>query len=451
MKPTQTFIYLNKVEFFSGQSQVAERNNDYQEAVRKISFANGRTALVHDYVFWCGDFNYRINMERQEVIETVSKREYSRLMEHDQLKVEMDAGNVFQGFREGNIGFAPTYKYDLFSDDWDSSEKCRVPAYTDRILFTRRKPRADTCPPDWSEGDIVSYTRAELKQSDHRPVLAVFDVELRHVNTESRDNVIRDHLLGNVSWDGVVMMTPDRDLVITSDTVTSVVSAVTTLLGDNDSVQPAGHTVSGQLRLQLQSVSMVSAIMGRSVMVDNVRWTVSSPGSCAQSYDQETQMFSATPTLSKRPSSRPQAPPARPSAPPSVRPSRPAPGVPPSAGPKQTKMATLSLTTQVSKEDSDEEDGDPMVRPTLALAPIDNWSPTPAVTLAPLTWPDQDQDTPPSFAPPSPNTSACDDAPPPSFAPPVLHSEPPSCPPPRLPPPCPPRVPPRKPSTLPNI
>ena len=34
----------------------------------------GRTVLSHDYVFWCGDFNYRINMERDEVIDMVNKK-----------------------------------------------------------------------------------------------------------------------------------------------------------------------------------------------------------------------------------------------------------------------------------------------------------------------------------------------------------------------------------------
>ena len=29
--------------------------------------------LSHDYVFWCGDFNYRINMKREEVKQAVSK------------------------------------------------------------------------------------------------------------------------------------------------------------------------------------------------------------------------------------------------------------------------------------------------------------------------------------------------------------------------------------------
>ena len=37
-------------------------------------FDQGRTVLSHDYVFWCGDFNYRINLEREEVIEAVGKK-----------------------------------------------------------------------------------------------------------------------------------------------------------------------------------------------------------------------------------------------------------------------------------------------------------------------------------------------------------------------------------------
>lgn len=46
---------------------------------------------------------------------------------------------VFKGFIEGKLDFAPTYKYDLFSEDYDTSEKCRTPAWTDRILWKRRK------------------------------------------------------------------------------------------------------------------------------------------------------------------------------------------------------------------------------------------------------------------------------------------------------------------------
>ena len=91
-------------------------------------------------------------------------------------------------------------RYDLFSDDYDTSEKARVPAWTDRVLWKRRKPQGAalycTVPnctvlfctalspwpgiplESWTEPRLVFYGRAELKQSDHRPVIAVVDVQV---------------------------------------------------------------------------------------------------------------------------------------------------------------------------------------------------------------------------------------------------------------------------------
>jgi hypothetical protein len=56
----------------------------------------------------------------------------------DQARREMIDGNVFHGFREGALHFSPTYKFDKGSHAlyaYDSSEKKRVPAWTDRIFF----------------------------------------------------------------------------------------------------------------------------------------------------------------------------------------------------------------------------------------------------------------------------------------------------------------------------
>ena len=49
---------------------------------------------------------------------------------------------------------------------------------------------AGPLPAGWSEGQLVWYGRAELKQSDHRPVLAVVDVQARVVDTVKREQVM---------------------------------------------------------------------------------------------------------------------------------------------------------------------------------------------------------------------------------------------------------------------
>lgn len=191
--------------FAAGQSAITDRNNDFNEAVKKIMFPMGRTLLGHDYVFWCGDFNYRINMGREDVVAAVKNQDWQLLLSADQLKIEHLEGNVFEGFQEGDIGFPPTYKYDLFSDDYDTSEKCRVPAWTDRVLWRRRQLHK-TPPPEWSAGKVFWYGRAELKQSDHRPVLAIIDVEVLQVNKEKREVVFQEALKQLGPPDGSVLL-----------------------------------------------------------------------------------------------------------------------------------------------------------------------------------------------------------------------------------------------------
>ena len=47
-------------------------------------------------------------------------------------------------------------------------------------------------PPDWNPGRLVHYGRAELKQSDHRPVIAIIDIEIFHVDDARRSQVFME-------------------------------------------------------------------------------------------------------------------------------------------------------------------------------------------------------------------------------------------------------------------
>ena len=59
------------------------------------------------------------NIEAKNFIDTSGlyiyiSQEFSMLQAADQLQAERAAGNVFQGFHEGEIQFPPTYKYGSF-------------------------------------------------------------------------------------------------------------------------------------------------------------------------------------------------------------------------------------------------------------------------------------------------------------------------------------------------
>lgn len=125
-----------------------------------------------------GDLNYRIDtMGRDVVVKAIGAANYAKLLERDQLLVSKRRNPNFRllAFRESLIAFAPTYKYDVGTDRYDSTEKRRVPAWCDRILYR-------------GSGKIkqLDYRRHELRASDHRPVTGVFKMRVKQVSADQR-------------------------------------------------------------------------------------------------------------------------------------------------------------------------------------------------------------------------------------------------------------------------
>ncbi|GAA0174949.1 phosphatase [Lithospermum erythrorhizon] len=163
----------------SGQKEGAEerRNSDVFEILRRTHFSSALgtvqplTIPSHDQVFWFGDLNYRINMADEEVRKLVANENWDELLNYDQLCKELRRGHVFDGWKEGIINFAPTYKYEYDSDKYvgenaKEGEKKRSPAWCDRILWLGKGIRQ------------LSYNRAGITLSDHRPVSSMFVVEV---------------------------------------------------------------------------------------------------------------------------------------------------------------------------------------------------------------------------------------------------------------------------------
>ncbi|XP_064093024.1 inositol polyphosphate 5-phosphatase E-like isoform X2 [Macrobrachium nipponense] len=127
----------------------------------------------YDCVFWLGDLNFRLAVDRDYVLGKLKKPgndTYQHLLQWDQLSQARNRGEAFSEFEEGPITFAPTFKYDPGTDHYDTSSKQRVPSYTDRILFKSSRGSVKCC----------SYDACPLfRTSDHKPVSGMFQCQIR--------------------------------------------------------------------------------------------------------------------------------------------------------------------------------------------------------------------------------------------------------------------------------
>ncbi|KAL2603068.1 hypothetical protein R1flu_003927 [Riccia fluitans] len=120
-----------------------------------------------DMVVWLGDLNYRVEMNRNSVSFLINHKLEEVLWSKDQLSRALKKGQAFNGFIEGPLSFKPTYKFDVGTDNYDSSHKERVPSWTDRILY-KVGSSSDL------RVDMRGYNSINsIKTSDHRPVKAL--------------------------------------------------------------------------------------------------------------------------------------------------------------------------------------------------------------------------------------------------------------------------------------
>lgn len=177
----------------AGQTSTTQRNNDIASILegshlplgRKTDYTSyicggdGTMVMDHDVCILNGDLNYRIDtMSRDTVVNAIRNQNLPKLLERDQLILSRRKFPAFRlrDFTEKTIRFQPTYKYDVGTDEYDTSEKRRSPAWCDRILYRSL--------------DSVKqrdYKRHEIRVSDHRPVTASFELRVKVVDPERRN------------------------------------------------------------------------------------------------------------------------------------------------------------------------------------------------------------------------------------------------------------------------
>ncbi|KAL1841353.1 hypothetical protein VTJ49DRAFT_7133 [Mycothermus thermophilus] len=191
----------------AGQSQATARHNDIaaileatllpplrDPTTRIDSFVgggDGSMILDHELCLLNGDLNYRIDtMSRDTVVAAVKAGNLAKLLDRDQLLVAKRRNPAFRlrAFEERPIEFAPTYKYDVGTDNYDTSEKRRSPAWCDRLLYR--------CGAGRGRIEQLDYRRHEVRVSDHRPVSGRFKFQVKRVDPKRRAKAWMECLQG---------------------------------------------------------------------------------------------------------------------------------------------------------------------------------------------------------------------------------------------------------------
>ena len=82
-----------------------------------------------------------------------------------------DPNEFLNRFQEKKLNFMPTYKFIKKSHLNEYDEK-RPPAWCDRILYEEKVP---------STINQLCYQDVDINLSDHKPVLAVFEVKVKKI------------------------------------------------------------------------------------------------------------------------------------------------------------------------------------------------------------------------------------------------------------------------------
>jgi len=189
LRIAKTSLLFVNCHLASGQKQEKRRNEDFEAIFKGLELPKSRVAQEKkakqksnvverfDAIFWSGDFNYRVNQTKDTTIQFLKEQKFNILLEQDQFIIERPNNRVLNNFKEGEIKFLPTYKYQPGSQSFDN-KKNRTPSWTDRIIYYNNAEKATL-----SQMNYESFQSITL--SDHRPVFSQFTLTLEGASEEA--------------------------------------------------------------------------------------------------------------------------------------------------------------------------------------------------------------------------------------------------------------------------
>jgi len=159
----------------AGPNRAAGRNSHFREISNAIRVGKKHMEPIMQFscFFWLGDLNYRINDNFDYIVNKFNEegeKAVPELLKIEEMYDIKKNNEAFANFEEMPISFIPTYRLLRSTPVW-SRKKDQCPSWCDRILWAQQP----TC-----KLNPISYdSMPEVYGSDHRPVLAEFDVEVQ--------------------------------------------------------------------------------------------------------------------------------------------------------------------------------------------------------------------------------------------------------------------------------
>ncbi|CAE7097786.1 unnamed protein product, partial [Rhizoctonia solani] len=166
-----------------------------------------------DYTFIFGDLNFRLNVSRLHADWLISRQEYHRAQEFDELRSNMRSGKIFPGFDEPEISFPPTFKYDVpksrhhtrkYKEGREKSGKVVVGGVRVSIRRSRKRRKSKgkiKGPTQEGDGSLVGDKSGDEKVSGQHKLQPVNEreTEVSSIGEEDDSDADRDQEADSVS------------------------------------------------------------------------------------------------------------------------------------------------------------------------------------------------------------------------------------------------------------
>ena len=196
-------LVLVNLHLPSGEStqSLEQRNTTFREVLKQLEadLAAAKLPAADESITFCfGDFNFRLTVPNREARWRMSNRDWRTLLCSDQLVTQLSTeGSPFERFDEAEIGFRPTYKYDVGTSEFDTSAKARAPAWCDRVVWC-------TSCADHTTRVIMYESCHNVVSSDHKPIKFLANVaRSTHENAGLAGSRVDDASMGRTSPDAL--------------------------------------------------------------------------------------------------------------------------------------------------------------------------------------------------------------------------------------------------------